>query len=182
MGRSDIDLDDEGRRQVTRLGASAGGAFAAVCSSPSRRALDTARALVPPEPEIDDGLREVDHGELEGLVYPEALTRWPDFFRAWADDPGLTRCPGGETLGEARDRAMAALVRRARTGAPGVVAVVTHQLVAAAVWCTLEGRPLSAWREFRLGHVHGVPLAWRDGRLAVAGPVLSLAGGAAAGV
>ncbi|MCA9489897.1 MAG: histidine phosphatase family protein [Myxococcales bacterium] len=156
LGRSDVGLDEVGWQQAASLQPLADH-FGRVFSSPARRAVQTAAALGR-EPVLLDGVQEVDQGDLEGLCYPEALARWPDFFAAWAADPAHSRIPGGETLSEARDRMVATLeaLPEAPDGRP--VAVVTHQLVTAALLCTLRGRDLTDWRSHRLDHVARVRL------------------------
>lgn len=158
LGRSDIGLDEVGLQQAASLGALAR-SFGRVFSSPARRAVQTAAALAPPEPILVDGLQEVDQGDLEGLLYPEALSRWPAFFASWAVDPAHTRIPGGETLIEARDRLLGTLDQLPPDPEGRPVAVVTHQLVTAALLCTLRGHDLTDWRSHRLDHVARVRLA-----------------------
>jgi len=75
--------------------------IAAVYSSPSRRALDTARLIggrVGLVPVIMQGLAEVDFGDWEGLTYDEILRRSPDLLERWVSDPLGTWPPGGESL------------------------------------------------------------------------------------
>jgi broad specificity phosphatase PhoE len=168
VGRTDVPLDDEGHAQAARLGAVVRGQLTALYSSRLERARQTAEALAPPAPVLLAGVEEVDQGQLEGLEVDEALRRWPAFFTEWDRDPERTRVPGGETLGEARDRALEAIVglveRHDRGEAIGVVA---HQLVIASLVCTLEGDPLSAWREYGLPNTGIAVLAWNGRALRV---------------
>lgn len=151
LGRSDIPLDDEGRRQARGLAILAG-RFERVYTSPLSRARDTAAALAPPEAVPVPELVEADQGELEGWRAAEALPVWPDFFAAFAADAGAARIPGGETLHEVRDR-MSATLQRWRDAHPGaVIGAVSHQLAIAALVSGVAGEPVSAWRAFRLDH------------------------------
>jgi len=150
LGTTDIPLDEVGRDQARDLAAALPRPFDRVYASPLARAQETARFLAEDPVELV-GLRELWQGELEGLPAPEAYARYTEFFEAFARDPLHVRVPGGESLGECRDRAMRALeeIARAQDGA-AVVAVVTHQMVIASVACTVAEEPMSRWRR------HGV--------------------------
>ena len=64
----------------------------------------------------DDGLRELDFGELEGGRYDEIAASEPDLYRAWMTTPTKVRFPGGESFADLKARAVAALERiRRRT-------------------------------------------------------------------
>lgn len=161
LGRTDLPLDEVGLGEVAQLGAVARGTFDRIYSSPLLRALQTARALAPPEPAVVADLQEIGHGELEGLTGDEALARHAAFFAAFAEDPTEVRVPGGESFGEVRDRAWAALHGIARAHRPGErVAVVTHQVVASTVSCTADGAPLRDWRRYALPNAGSAVLAW----------------------
>jgi broad specificity phosphatase PhoE len=166
LGRTDVPLDAEGRRQLRGL-AQLSGRFDAVYTSPLVRARETAGALAPPEAVVDPELAEVDQGELEGWVATEALPRWPDFFEAFARDPDAVRIPGGESLPEVRARMRGALRRIGRRGA--VVAVVGHQLAIASLVGELSGDPPAAWRRWRLEHAEGFVLRTRGDGWVLAG-------------
>jgi probable phosphoglycerate mutase len=160
LGRTDIPLDDEGRRQVRAL-APWRGAFERVVSSPLARARMTAEVLSD-DLVFDEALAELDQGYLEGRKVADAVPDHPDFFAAWADDPGSVRVPGGGRLDELRDGAMAALSAWARRHPGCPVAVVSHQLVLSSVLATLDGAPLAQWRRYALPNA-GVAMLSFDG-------------------
>lgn len=164
LGLTDLPLDDHGAREARALGRALGRPFARVYSSPLARAWQTARELHPEPVPVED-LRELAHGDLEGLRAAEAMGRYPAFFARWADDPGHTSVPGGESLGACRDRAFAALTRLAGAHAPGeVVAAVSHQLVIAGLTCTLAGEDLREWTSHGVGNARASVVSWREGR------------------
>lgn len=171
LGCTDLPLDDEGRAQVAALGRGLGCRFARVYSSPLSRAVETARALDADPHPVDD-LREMAQGELEGLDRDAAIARFPRFFEAWQRDPVHVPAPGGESLAACRDRARVALDAIAARHRPGeLVAVVSHQMVIAALSCTIAGEPLARWREHGIPNASITVLAW-DGyryRLAARG-------------
>jgi len=170
LGTTDIGLDDVGWTQARELGAASSDSFMAVYSSPLARAAQTASCLADNVTEIAD-LRELAQGELEGLFLPEAISRYPDFFRRWKRDPTHQSPPGGETLGACRDRGLRALSTIVAKHVHGdVVAVVSHQLVIASVTCTIARRPLSHWSEFGVQNCAGVVLEWDGVNWQIAGP------------
>jgi glucosyl-3-phosphoglycerate phosphatase len=161
LGCTDIGLDDVGHAQAEHLGRLARGTLPRVISSPLSRAKQTAGYLHREPVEVVDALAELRQGELEGLTAPEAIGRFPDFFAAWAEDPGATPVPGGESLGSLRQRAWDAVEQIGTSTAPGeVVAVVTHQMVIASVLSTVAGTDLRHWRRHTVPNTSVSVIAW----------------------
>lgn len=131
--RTDLALTPEGERQAENLKRMlAGHSFAAVLSSPMKRAIDTCR-LVGFTPEISDDLREWDYGEYEGLTTAEIQKRVP----GWTIFTGAV--PNGETGEEVAARADRVISRALAT--KGDVALFGHghlTRVLAARWVGLE--------------------------------------------
>ena len=102
----DVPLSDEGRAQAASLGRRlAGVAFDRVVASPLRRAVETARLIVPGrEPETDPRLLEMDYGAWEGLTYEQIAARDGAARRLWEADPAGLACPGGESGNEVAAR------------------------------------------------------------------------------
>jgi alpha-ribazole phosphatase len=119
-GSLDVGLSSEGLRNAQRL---AGLECNAVYSSPRIRALDTARAITG-DVRIDDDLRELDFGELEGRTYDEIAASEPELYRAWMECPTTVTFPGGESFALLKKRALAALDRI--RAAHETAVVVTH--------------------------------------------------------
>jgi broad specificity phosphatase PhoE len=160
LGSTDIGLDEQGWSQARELGRALSGSFDAVYSSPLSRARETASCLSDEITELAE-MREMSQGELEGLLAPNAIERFPRFFEQWKRDPTSVSAPGGETLGGCRDRGMRGLAQVASAHALGAsVAVVTHQLVIASITCTVDESPLSEWSKYCVGNCAGVTLEW----------------------
>lgn len=167
LGRSDVPLDEEGRRQADLLARRlAGIPLAAIHTSPLARARETAAAIcggripVRLEPE----LVELDQGDLEGRSRAEMTGPQVAFLHRWFEDPADMRIPGGETLRECQARGLAALERIAASAAPGApVAVVSHQMLIASVLCHVLERPLSELRTVSQRNTAVSLLAWSDG-------------------
>ena len=125
-GRLDIGLSDAGREHAKRLAAGlARLEWDAVYASPRVRARETAHAVAAARDVlVDEGLRELDFGELEGRSYDEIAASDPELYRAWMERPTTVRFPGGESFAELKIRALEALdrIRAAHESA----VVVTH--------------------------------------------------------
>ncbi|MFI1990287.1 histidine phosphatase family protein [Actinoplanes sp. NPDC020271] len=130
---TDLELTPEGETQARRAGERLGGrTFAAVISSPRRRALRTAELAGLTVTEVTEDLAEWNYGEYEGITTKQIHADRPDW-SLWTDG-----CPGGETpeqVGERLDRVLA----RARA-IGGDVALIAHGhslRVAGARWVGL---------------------------------------------
>jgi broad specificity phosphatase PhoE len=132
-GTLDVGLSDAGRAHARELPARVG-PIDAVWASPRLRARETAAALAA-SPLVDDDLRELDFGELEGRTYDEIAAAMPELYRAWMETPTRVLFPGGEAYADLRARTLRSLDRIAADG--GTAAVVTHGGVvraALSVW------------------------------------------------
>ena len=175
QGRRDVPLNAMGRRQAAAVGKLVAELLpVAVYSSPSSRARETAAGiatLLGLDAHIDERLSEVDHGLLDGLSGEELREQHGDFARRWREeDPTDMPIPGGESLGQAQRRMLAA-AEAIRLAHPGeAVAVVSHNLALHTLICHALGVPLRAWRTFRIDLASLSVVEVRDnGRWAVAG-------------
>jgi broad specificity phosphatase PhoE len=133
QGWQDPPLSALGRRQAAAVAARLADGVqrpAAVVSSPLQRASDTAAAIaeacgVPLT--LDTRLREICHGEWEGLLRAEVERRWPELLALWRRDPAAVRFPGGETLEDVHARWHDFLTGAPELGSPLVV--VTHDVI-----------------------------------------------------
>ncbi|MEU5882297.1 bifunctional RNase H/acid phosphatase [Spirillospora sp. NPDC047279] len=83
----------------------------AIVSSPLRRCRDTAAevaAVTGLDVRVEEGFRETDFGDWEGLTFREAGERWPAELKAWLADPSVPP-PGGESFTETDRRVRTAL-------------------------------------------------------------------------
>lgn len=133
-GRADVPLNDVGLAQAAATGRRVVAEWrpTAVYTSPLSRAVATAEAIAAPLglPVVPlEGLTDIHYGEWQGLTPEEARARWPDLVHAWYTAPATVKIPGGESLAELRERAMAA-IRELATRHPGqTIAVVSHTVV-----------------------------------------------------
>jgi alpha-ribazole phosphatase/probable phosphoglycerate mutase len=155
-GRLDPGLSPRGEEQMRTVKRLLRGLpISRVYSSPRRRALESARLLAPARIDtvVDDRLREIDFGELEGLMYDEIATRFPGTYAEWMRHPTVVVFPGGEPFPAMSGRVRDALdeLRRAHSGE--LVVVVSHGGVNRIVLAHALGLE-PAWI-FRLDQGHG---------------------------
>jgi ribonuclease H / adenosylcobalamin/alpha-ribazole phosphatase len=149
-GIGDIPLTDDGVAQARAAGeALADRGVDVILASPLKRTRQSAQEVadvlgVPVR--LDEGFREIDFGEWEGLTFAEVRERWPADLNAWLADPDVAP-PGGES--------MTATARRVRTARDKLVVryrkqtvlVVTHVTpIKLLVRLALEAPPSSVYR------------------------------------
>jgi alpha-ribazole phosphatase len=164
-GSLDIGLSTAGREHARRLAERlARVEYEAVYSSPRVRARETADAIGLAHglaPVVDEGLRELDFGELEGRSYDEIAATDPELYRDWMERPTTVSFPGGESFADLKARALAALDR---VGADHEAAlVVTHGGVlraGVAAWLAMPDEAI-----FRLDERYGgvTIVDWQEG-------------------
>jgi ribonuclease H / adenosylcobalamin/alpha-ribazole phosphatase len=165
-GRLDPELSEQGHEHAGTIAAGlAGEPIAAVYTSPQLRARATAAPLAARlgvDARIEDDLREIDFGELEGLTLAEAVERYPVESR-WMLAPASAQFPGGESVAALRERAVAA-ARAIAAGHEGeTAAVFSHAVVIRAILADALGMPPDAM--FRLDQSYcGISVVdWFDG-------------------
>ncbi len=172
LGREDVPLNDRGRRQAATLVSALGTVPAtAIYASPLRRAVETALPLAGAlglEVQTDDGLTEMDVGEMEGLSPGELRERHGKFLREWVSPrAGSLRIPGGESLQDVQDRAWAAVQRLQKRHPMDTVVVVTHNFTIHVILCRALGLPLASFRRLRHDLAATAVLDLRDDRAVV---------------
>ena len=133
QGRTDFPLTERGRRQAEALAARLSRLSpCAVCSSPIRRALETAEAIAGRlglAVREEAALQEYDFGEmLSGLTWREIREQRPELIESLlGNDQEFPRYPGEEGREEFRQRVCEALwgIAEEHRGEEAVV-VVTH--------------------------------------------------------
>jgi phosphoserine phosphatase len=155
QGSTDRELSEVGLRQAAQTSALLSSEeIHAIYSSNLRRARQTAEVISQPHNlpvMIEDGVRELDHGELEGLTFNDIKNNYAEFLMRWRSEPGDICVPGGERLADVAERAWKGLneiIRRHR-GAPGIL-VVSHNFPILGIVCRITGTPLNDYRTFHL--------------------------------
>lgn len=122
----------------------------AIYTSPMLRARQTANPLsrltgVPTT--LEDGLKEIDYGEWEGLRQDEVKQRWSEAFEHWADDVASRGTPGGETAFHVAARAMRVVEAIRSRHQQGNVLIVSHKATLRVITCALLGLDVRLFRQ-----------------------------------
>jgi broad specificity phosphatase PhoE len=155
QGATDRDLDEVGIRQAEAIAADlAAESIHVVYSSDLKRARRTAELISDPHRLpvlVEPDIRELDHGELEGLTFHEIQANYPAFLQRWRSEPADIRVPGGERLADVAERAWSGLNRivERHPAAPKIV-VVSHNFPILGIVCRITGTPLNNYRSFHL--------------------------------
>jgi broad specificity phosphatase PhoE len=154
QGHSPTELNAVGRKEAEALAlALREEKIEAIYSSPLRRSLETAQAINHFHQlaiESEDGLKELDIGDLDGLTIEEMKSRYSSFWRKWTSgEPGSAKCPNGESLGEAQQRAWDTIQEIKRRHPQQTAIVVSHYFIIISVICKALGIGLSHMRRFR---------------------------------
>jgi broad specificity phosphatase PhoE len=153
-GSSDIELNDVGIRQADRLALFLRNEkVSAVASSPLKRATSTGEAIARRHQlplQVDDGLREIEVGQLEGLDASTLSTTFSNFLMRWWQGGGAERLPGGESLVELQERSWASTQRLLAEHADGTIVVVSHYFVILAIILRALDLPLNNFTKFKV--------------------------------
>ena len=155
QGSSDRELSAVGARQAENIAALLSGeSLTAIYASDLKRARRTAEAIGQPHQmpvRIERSLRELDHGELEGLTFNEIKRNFGEFLTRWRSEPAELQIPGGERLIDVAERAWTGLNQIAeRHGADDNIVVVSHNFPILGIVCRITGTHLNHYRNFHL--------------------------------
>ncbi|GHF59157.1 bifunctional RNase H/acid phosphatase [Kitasatospora xanthocidica] len=130
-GGSDPELSEKGRWQAERAAEAlaARGSVQAVVASPMRRTRQTAETVAARlglEVRYEDGLREVDFGDWEGLTFAEVQERHPDDLAAWLGSAKAKPTGSSESFTTLTHRAGVARDKIIARYAGKTVLVVSH--------------------------------------------------------
>jgi broad specificity phosphatase PhoE len=102
IGRTDVPLAAEGKRQAVALAGELGGLDGAhILCSPLLRARETAEIALGADAvfTIDDDLREIDFGRWETMSFAEIAAADPAAVESWSALEDDFTFPGGESIG-----------------------------------------------------------------------------------
>lgn len=158
---SDIELNDTGLEQARKVANFLKDEpIDVIFSSPMQRARATAEAIasyhqVPVE--FDQGLKELNVGELEGMSATNLRTTFSQFLMQWWQNGGATKLPSGESLIELQQRAwkvIEKLLERYKTSpehnTETTVVVVSHYFITLAIVIKALNLPLDFFPKFKL--------------------------------
>jgi broad specificity phosphatase PhoE len=155
QGSSDRDLSEVGVSQAEAIAALLRHeSVHAIYSSDLKRARRTAEVISQPHNLpviIEEKIRELDHGELEGLTFNEIRQNFGEFLTRWRTEPAELQVPGGEKLSDVAERAWSSLnqIVERHPSAPSIV-VVSHNFPIVGIVCRITGTHLNNYRNFHL--------------------------------
>ena len=155
QGSTDRDLSDVGIRQADQIAELLSEQeINAIYSSSLRRAQQTAERISQPHKLpvlIEEDVRELDHGELEGLTFNEIKANYGDFLVRWRSEPAEICVPGGERLADVAERAWNGLHQIVQRHADAErILVVSHNFPILGIVCRVSGTHLNEYRTFHL--------------------------------
>lgn len=160
-GDSDIELNDTGLEQARKLAAFLKNEpIIAILSSPLRRAIATAEVIASHHQlsvEIEQGLKELKVGDLEGLALSNLRTTFSQFLLQWWRDGEAMKLPNGESLVELQQRAwnvIEHLLERHKISPEhnkdSTAVVVSHYFVTLAIILKALNLPLDYFIKFKV--------------------------------
>jgi probable phosphoglycerate mutase len=173
QGISDIPLNERGKAQAEALAhALKDDAIDVVYSSPLIRAKETARAVHHFHPSSlffeEEGLREMNLGEFEGIKAKEWGEQYPEFSEKWRESPSSIQLPGGESLKGVQIRAVQTLDRIIKYHLPETTLLIcSHNFVIHAILCHALEISLDNFREIKQETAALNLLSARDNHLKV---------------
>lgn len=164
-GTSDAPLTAAGLAQARAAARALEGAgLDAVVTSPLSRCRDTAAevaAVTGLDVRVEEGFREADFGEWEGLTFREAGERWPAELKAWLGDPGAAP-PGGESFTRVSRRVRTALDKLKVRHRHQRVLVVSHVTPIKLLVKDALGAPMGSLHRMRLDVASLSSVDWYD--------------------
>ncbi len=153
VGKTDVPLSPEGRRQAERLRTFLRPHPRTIfLSSPLLRCLETARIAAEPfgiPVEVEDDLREIDFGLWEGLSFEEIAAASADAVEGWAGFDEDFAFPEGERIGGFLDRIAGIGGWLASLDAEDAI-VFTHGRVIRALICYFLNLPPRNYLHFKV--------------------------------
>ena len=109
-GQTDVDITPKAVQQMERLRNLLGDKkLRAVYSSDLQRTRKGAEIIGQPhglKAQVFPEFREVHFGRWQGLSYAQVMERYPSDIPQWLSNVEIFRIPGGESMGEVRQRAI----------------------------------------------------------------------------
>jgi alpha-ribazole phosphatase len=142
-GRTDVPLDETGRKQAELAGQYFKGMeIHAVYSSPLSRARETAEAIARVhhlKVEPLEAMTDMSFGDWEGHAHQEVREKDAETYRQWVESPHVVRLPGGESLDDVRARSMTSLEELVRNQPGKKLVLVSHRVVCKVLICAILG-------------------------------------------
>ena len=175
-GTLDPELTPEGYQMAEDFAAAyKSSSWAAIFSSPQRRAVATAKPLceaVGVRMQLKEGLREIAYGQWEGKSLEEVNHEFYNDYVRWLADPGWNAPTGGERGIDIVRRSSLVLAEIEQTCSTGNVLVVSHKATTRIMLCSLLGIDVGRFRDRISMPVASISIV----EMSVHGPLLRVMG------
>jgi broad specificity phosphatase PhoE len=136
-----------------------------IYSSPARRCLETAVALVPElQPFIDERLHEINYASAEGLTYEKLRELHPGIIQAWSNGKDPNFPDGGENISDVQSRLQNFIVELIEKKG-GATVVMTHNVVLRCLIGKSHSIPQQDWHSLSIPHAEPLEFKILDGKL-----------------
>ena len=161
QGQIDIPLNDTGRSQGQKAASFLHPIrLDAAYTSSMARPRETAEIILQHHPHLQlqplDDLREISHGEWEGLYKGDIEDNYPGLLEQWQSAPDTVQMPGGENLQQVWERSVRAwrhlVTSHSQLDRTQTVLVVAHDAVNKALLCHVLGLGPEAFWRFKQGN------------------------------
>lgn len=142
QGQQNSDLTLEGRQAADQLRQTIDDlSFDAVYVSPLGRTIETANILFPNQGyTLDDRLKEMNFGVLEGLKEEDVLSNYGELYSAlWNHPENYTKAPMGESFEEVFDRIDDFINFLIKKHSKDTVMIITHGMYIACLLAYVQG-------------------------------------------
>jgi broad specificity phosphatase PhoE len=175
QGTTDIDLNENGRRQAKRFARrlfQSGEKIDRIYSSPLRRAVETAEiigGILGAETVVDERLIEFHFGVWEGMVFSTIGEKYPKQFAVWASTPSKSRIEGAETVSQLYGRCASFIDEIRGSGFEGTALVVSHALTSKLLVLSALGLDMDLIHSIRMDNMSISTIDLRPERTVVLG-------------
>ncbi|MGE5328809.1 MAG: histidine phosphatase family protein [Deltaproteobacteria bacterium] len=146
-GQTDSDLTEKGHKQAQKTAERLKSEeIDVIYSSPLKRAFQTAQYIAGTKNIEDiianDGLMEINGGKWENIRWEELPDKFPEEYYNWEHCPHLHCMPAGESMKQAYDRIVDAVINIVNENKGRSICIVTHGTVLRALICHIKSKPL----------------------------------------
>ena len=150
-GTLDPELTPEGRLMAMDFAGAYGNlGWAAIFSSPLRRAVATAEPLCEAtgiRMHVKEGLKEIAFGQWEGKTPEDVTNEFHDDYIRWLTDPGWNAPTGGQRGIDVARRSSLVLEEIVNIYPTGSVLIVSHKATIRIMLCSLLGIDIGRFRD-----------------------------------
>lgn len=154
QGSCDIELNDVGILQAEELSKKIVEnkyRFERIYTSSQRRAIQTAEiisSVTNVEYVTDEGLKEINFGDWEGLTWSEVKEKYPLEYQEWYINRRYTNPPNGESYQNMLVRALNSIQKIIHENSEDII-IITHSAIIMCIQCYLTDTPFNEMTKFK---------------------------------